>query len=109
MGKKAKQTVRKPLKRKRKRKKSMKLSISKERYKRLVSKKMKRQRMTPREKKLLNDALYIKYCRCLKALESKDYQSKTYPICMNSVYKRRKVKPPYNAARRCSQTFYVDK
>ena len=26
----------------------------------LVSKKMKRQRMTPREKKLLNDALYIK-------------------------------------------------
>ncbi len=107
MGKRAKQTVRKPLKRKRK--KSMKLSISKDRYKRLVSKKMKRQRMTRHEKKLLNDALYIKYCRCLKALESKDYQSKTYPICMNSVYKRRKVKPPYNAARRCSQTFYVDK
>ena len=56
MGKRAKQTVRKPVKRKRK--KSMKLSISKDRYKRLVSKKMKRQRMTVKEKKLLNDALY---------------------------------------------------
>ena len=49
MGKRAKQTVRKPVERKRKRKKSMKLSISKDRYKRLVSKKMKRQRMTRKE------------------------------------------------------------
>ncbi len=48
--------------------------------------------MTSKEKKLLDKALYSKYCKCLKIFESKN-QSKGYPICMNSKYKNRGFTP----------------
>ena len=92
MGKRAKQTVRKPVKRKRK--KSMKLSISKDRYKRLVSKKMKRQRMTRKEKKLFQSChilhkqgkYYIVHFKELFALDGKHAN-----LTINDVQRRNRI------------------
>ena len=92
-------TIKKPRKRK------FKLSISKKRYRTLVNKKTGRKKMTTKEKQLLNDALYVKYCKCLKKFEMNGEEIKGYPICMNSVYKNRGIKPPKNASRNCKLVF----
>ena len=85
-------------------KRSMKSNISKEKYKKLL----KSKRLSKKNKKLLNDELLKKYCRCIKTLKkSKDkklYDGK-YGICMNSIYKNRGLKPPFNVVRECDQ-FY---
>ena len=97
-----KKTYKKP------RKKKFKLSISKKKYKQLISKKRSKKKnttLTSKEKKQLDDALYVKYCKCLKQFESKGEYSKGYPICMNSVYKNRGFKPPQNASRNCKKVF----
>ena len=87
------------------RRRKMKLSISEKKYKQLISQKRGKKKMTSKDKKLLNDALYVKYCRCLKDFEFRKKDKRGYPICMNSVYKNRQIKPPKNASRRCSLTF----
>jgi len=79
----------------------LKLSISKKKYKQLLSKK-RRKKLTKKENKLLNDSLYIQYCRCLRAFEYKK-DKRGYPICISSVYKKRKIKPPKNASTRCKK------
>jgi hypothetical protein len=83
------------------RKKKFKLSISKKRYNKLVTK----SKLTKHEKKLLNDALYVKYCRCLIKFKTSGNELKGYPICMNSVYKKRGIKPPKNASKQCNVIF----
>ena len=91
--------------------KSMKLNISETKYKSLLRKrrsKKKNTSLSKSEKKQLNDALYIKYCKCLKIFESKG-ETRGYPICMNTVYKKRKIKPPKNASKKCKATFKVTK
>lgn len=93
---------------KKKRKKLYKLSISEKRYKQLVSKKISKQkknRLSSKEKKQLDDALYVKYCKCLKKFEVSGEKNKGYPICMNSVYKNRRFTPPKNASTNCSLVF----
>ena len=87
------------------RRKKMKLSISEKKYKHLVSLRKSKKKMTSKDKKLLDDALYVKYCKCLKIFEFKKKDKRGYPICMNSVYKNRGVKPPKNASRLCYKTF----
>jgi hypothetical protein len=91
--------------------KSMKLNISETKYKSLLRKrrsKKKNTSLSKSEKKQLNDALYIKYCKCLKIFESEG-ETRGYPICMNAVYKKRKIKPPKNASKKCKSTFKVTK
>jgi len=101
--------------------KSMKLNISETKYKSLLRKRRSKKKNTSlsksslsksslskSEKKQLNDALYIKYCKCLKIFESEG-ETRGYPICMNAVYKKRKIKPPKNASKKCKATFKVAK
>ena len=96
--------------------KSMKLNISETKYKSLLRKRRSKKKNTSlsksslskSEKKQLNGALYIKYCKCLKIFESEG-ETRGYPICMNAVYKKRKIKPPKNASKKCKVTFKVAK
>ncbi len=98
-----------PKKKKRKSKKKttrkMKLSISETRYNTLIQKKRKRKRLTKRETKQLHDSLYVKYCKCIKDFEFRKKDRRGYPICMSSVYTKRGITPPKNAARRCKEVF----
>ena len=85
--------------------KKRKLSISEKKYKALLKKRRRyNTSLSKNEKKQLDDALFVKYCKCLKKFESEG-ESKGYPICMNAVYKQRKIKPPKNAIKKCKLTF----
>ena len=85
--------------------KKRKLSISEKKYKALLEKRRRyNTSLSKKEKKQLDDALFVKYCKCLKKFESEG-ESKGYPICMNAVYKQRKIKPPKNAVKKCKLTF----
>ena len=85
--------------------KKRKLSISEKKYKALLEKRRRyNTSLSKKEKKQLDDALFVKYCKCLKKFESEG-DSKGYPICMNAVYKQRKIKPPKNAVKKCKLTF----
>ena len=85
-------------------KRKLKLSISDKKYKALLKKRRYNTSLSKNEKKQLDDALFVKYCKCLKKFESEG-DSKGYPICMNTVYKQRKIKPPKNAIKKCKLTF----
>jgi len=87
------------------RRRRMKLTISETKYKQLISQRRSKQKMILRDKKLLDDALYVKYCKCLKGFEFKKQGKRGYPICMNSVYKNRGFKPPRNASKLCNKIF----
>ena len=87
------------------RRKQMKLTISEKKYKQLISQRKRKQKMSLKDKKLLDDSLYVKYCTCLKTFESNHESKRGYPICMNSIYKNRKFKPPLNASKRCYKVF----
>ena len=87
------------------RKRKFKLSMSKKKYNKLVDKKKNKKKMSLKLKKQLDDALYVKYCKCLKKFEVAGNESKGYPICMNSIYKNRGFKPPKNASRNCKVVF----
>jgi len=89
-----------PKHRKKTRRKNMKLAISEKKYKQLISQRRSKKKMTSRNKKLLDDALYAKYCKCLKGF---GFKKQGYPICMNSVYKNRGFKSPRNASRLCNK------
>ena len=85
--------------------KKRKLSIPEKKYKALLEKRRRyNTSLSKKEKKQLDDALFVKYCKCLKKFESEG-DSKGYPICMNAVYKQRKIKPPKNAVKKCKLTF----
>jgi len=82
----------------------LKLSISEKKYKQLVTHRKSKKKMSSKDKKLLDKALYVKYCKCLKKFEIKK-DKRGYPICMNSVYKNRGFKPRKNASRTCNKVF----
>ena len=75
--------------------------ISKTKYKQLLSKK----KLSTQEKQQLNHALFINYCKCIKKLKFSRKLSKgsEYPICMNSIYVRRKRKPPKGVTIKCKR------
>ena len=78
-------------------------TISKKRYTHLLNKRRTKKRMTNKDKKELDRALFVNYCKCIKKLKySKEYKAGTeYPICMSSVYKKRGIKPPKNVSNKC--------
>ena len=86
-----------------KRKQKLSLKISEKPYQELVSMKKSKKKMSLKDKKSLDSALYAKYCMCLQKLERGD--ANPYPICMNSVYLNRGYKPPKNASRNCNVVF----
>ena len=77
--------------------------LSKDKYNQLL-KKHKSKKLTKREKNLLENELFKKYCKCIRTLKrsknKKMYDAK-YGICMNSIYKKRNIEPPYNASNKC--------
>ena len=75
-----------------KRKKRFTQRISEKKYKELIKKKCSKKRLTKREKKLLDDTLFYKYCKCNLHFEEKSENG--YGICMNSIYKNRGLKSP---------------
>lgn len=87
---------------KRRKKRSLLKKVSQSKYQQLLRKK----RLSTKEKRVLHDNLLIRYCKCLKGLES-TRGSAAYPICMNSVYKQRNIQPPSNASSKCYETFFV--
>ena len=83
---------------KRSKMKSLKMNVSEDKYKKLLSKK----RLSKKEKKTLDRALHLKYCNCIKSLIYGNNPA-AYGICANSVYKNRGLELPYRAARNCKK------
>ena len=81
--------------------------VSKKRYTNLLKKKTQKKRMKTKDRKELDRALFVNYCKCIKKLKySKDYQEGAeYPICMASVYTNRSLKPPKDVAKKCKRYF----
>tara|TARA_B100000900_G_scaffold414935_1_gene443118 strand:+ start:2399 stop:2815 length:417 start_codon:yes stop_codon:yes gene_type:complete len=75
-----------------KRKKRFIQNISLKKYKELIKKKRTKKRLTKKERRLLSDALFYKYCKC--NLNFEDRGENGYGICMNSIYKNRGFKTP---------------
>ena len=75
--------------------------ITRTRYRELLSKK----RLTEKEKKDLERALFVNYCKCIKNLTYSKTVRKgaAYPICVSSIYKRRKKTPPKDLKKRCKK------
>ena len=94
----SKRTSRKSRKRTNK-SKSLKLNMSEDKYKKLLSKK----RLSKKEKKKLDKALHMKYCKCVKSIKYGQKNPGAYAICANSVYKNRGLDMPFRAARDCSK------
>jgi len=84
-------------------KKSKKRMISKKKYQELIKKRQHNKKLTLKQRKQLDQALFINYCSCVKSLKYdkkvKDYLE--YPVCMSSIYKKRGFKPPKGVTKRC--------
>lgn len=86
------------------------ITISQDKYKELIEKYQKRT-LKSRDRQILNEALNIKYCFCIKKLYlkflfnnhflGKKNKVSEYAICMSSIYKKRKIKPPKKISRKC--------
>ena len=88
------------------RRRNLTMKISKSKYKLLLKQRKSKKKMSLKNKQLLDDALYLKYCKCISKLAyGKKLGYKAYPICMNSIYKQRELKPPKNASRKCNNIF----
>ena len=81
--------------------------ITRKKYEKLVKKKKTKKRMTKKEKKQLDHALFVNYCKCIKKLKySKEYEEGLeYPICMSSVYTKRGLKAPKDVKKKCKQYY----
>ena len=94
---------------KKKNRKSLKNKLSKKKYKELIKKK-KSKKISKKNNKLLDNELQKKYCKCIKTLKKK-YSKRSniyigkFGICMNSVYKNRGFKPPYNVSNKCKEYY----
>ena len=78
--------------------------ISKKKYNELIKKRQHHKKMTLKERKQLDHALLINYCSCIKKLKNKKTKKNLeYPICMSSIYNKRKFKSPKNARSKCKK------
>ncbi len=86
-------------------KKSKKNMISKKKYNELIKKRQHHKKLTLTERKQLDHSLFINYCSCIKKLKNNKKTKKNleYPICMSSVYKKRKFKSPKNVRSKCKK------
>ena len=82
-------------------------TIGKKKYSKLLRKKRTKKKMTKKEKRQLDHALFINYCKCIKSLKySKKYEEGIeYPICTSSIYKKRGFKPPKTIQKKCRKYY----
>jgi len=69
--------------------------IPRKRYKKLLTKKRNKKSLNKNEKKELDRALFVNYCKCIKKLKHCDKnieKGHEYPICMKSIYLNRGIK-----------------
>ena len=71
----------------------------------LIKKRQHHKKLTLKQRKQLDEALFVNYCSCIKSLKYdskvKDYLE--YPVCMSSIYKKRGFKPPKGVTVRCGK------
>jgi len=85
-------------------KKSKSNMISKKKYNELIKKRQHHKKLTLTERKQLDHALLMNYCSCIKKLKNKKTKKNLeYPICMSSIYNKRKFKSPKNAKSKCKK------
>lgn len=79
--------------------------VSKKKYSQLLKKKKTKKRLTKKEKKNLDRALFVNYCKCIKKIKyDKNYEKGIeYPICVSSIYKKRGFKVPKDISKKCKQ------
>ena len=82
-------------------------TIGKKKYSKLLRKKRTKKKMTKKEKRQLDHALFINYCKCIKSLKySKKYEECIeYPICTSIIYKKRGFKPPKTIQKKCRKYY----
>jgi len=79
--------------------------MSKSKYNELIKKRQHHKKLTLTERKKLDKQLLLNYCSCIKKVK---YNKKTkkkleYPICISSIYKKRKFKTPKNLKSKCKK------
>ena len=94
--------------------KDININLTDKRYRNLI-KKYEKNNLNDIEMNLLMEALNIKYCKCvkklyLKNLFEKDIMSKEetynpYAVCINSIYKNRKIVPPKKISYSCREKY----
>ena len=79
--------------------------LSKKKYNELIKKRKHHKKLSLKERKQLDHALFINYCSCIKKLKNNKRTKKNleYPICMSSVYTKRKFKSPKNVKSKCKK------
>ena len=86
-------------------KRAKKRIVSKKKYKELIHKRQHHKKLSMKERKQLDQALFVNYCSCIKSLKYdpkvKDYLE--YPVCMSSIYKKRGFKPPKGVTIKCGK------
>tara|TARA_B100001093_G_C26657635_1_gene940345 strand:- start:201 stop:782 length:582 start_codon:yes stop_codon:yes gene_type:complete len=88
--------------------------ISDKKYKELIQK-HKTNNLKKDESEILEEALNVKYCFCIKKLYLKNIfmenivekkpEYNPYAICMSSIYKNRSIKPPKKASYSCRKKY----
>ena len=77
--------------------------VSKKKYQELIKKRQHNKKLSLKERKHLDEALFVNYCSCVKSLKYdqkvKDYLE--YPVCMSSIYKKRGFTPPKGVTQKC--------
>jgi hypothetical protein len=86
-----------------KKKKALTKKLTPETYKELIHRRQAKKRMTKKQKKQLDNELFVNYCKCIKKLkyEHKDPKGREYPFCTSSVYKNRGFEFPEGTTKRC--------
>jgi hypothetical protein len=84
-------------------KKTLRKKLTPEVYQDLIERRKSKRRLTPRQKKQLDNELFVNYCKCIKRLK---YDTKTpanleYPVCASSVYTKRGFPFPPGTLARC--------
>ena len=86
-------------------KRAKKRIVSKKKYQELIKKRQHHKKLSLKERKKLDEALFVNYCSCVKSLKYdqkvKDYLE--YPVCMSSIYKKRGFKPPKGVTQKCGK------
>ena len=77
--------------------------LSQSKYKFLIQKRQHHKKLSHGERKQLDRELLKKYCSCVKKLKYNESLPKNieYPVCLNSIYKKRGFKSPKRVSRRC--------
>jgi len=92
------------------------INITEAKYKRLIKERKKeRPNINIRDNILLDNALHIKFCHCIKKLYLKNIirqefsnikgKYNPYAICTSSIYKNRDFNVPPSAARKCRKSY----